>query len=183
MAHARVGQDGQPLWVHEIPHHVGCLPSFSPRNMHLVEYIAESNCPVKVVRDPRVTSPSRSSAGRFHRRTATTDSRRARRDVAGGPRPITAVELQEHYGPLCTGDPGSASGPHWLVANHGPQSLELSTAAAARPVSGPSLLRAFIPARDLADDSARAERQGCVVSSVSHASNKVISCARRPLLI
>lgn len=107
VAHLRVGQDGQPLWVLKYRTMWAggtglslCSKSFSLRNMRLVEYITESACPVKVVRDPRVTS----RFAQFCRRHSIDELPQLIHIACGkmslvGPRPITAAELDEHYGP------------------------------------------------------------------------------------
>jgi exopolysaccharide production protein ExoY len=97
VAHLRVGQDGQRLWVLKYRTMWDGGTGFS---LCLIEYIAESNCTVKVVRDPRVTS----RFAQFCRRHSIDELPQLIHVARGemslvGPRPITAAELDEHYGP------------------------------------------------------------------------------------
>lgn len=99
VAHLRVGRDGQPLWVLKYRTMWDGSTGFSLRSMRLVEYITESACPVKVVRDPRVTS----RFAQFCRRHSIDELPQLIHIARGqmsvvGPRPITAAELDEHYG-------------------------------------------------------------------------------------
>jgi exopolysaccharide production protein ExoY len=100
VAHLRVGQYGQPLWVLKYRTMWNDGARFRRRDLRLVEYITESGCPLKVVRDPRVTS----RFAQFCRRHSIDELPQLIHIARGemslvGPRPITAVELAEHYGP------------------------------------------------------------------------------------
>jgi exopolysaccharide production protein ExoY len=69
------------------------------RDKYLVEYVEERACPVKLAGDTRVTS----RFARFCRRHSIDELPQLIHVLCGqmslvGPRPITAVELQEHYG-------------------------------------------------------------------------------------
>jgi len=95
VAHLRVGQDGRPLWVLKFRTMWGS----GPRRLRLVECITERACPVKSASDPRVTS----RFAQFLRRHSIDELPQLIHVARGqmslvGPRPITAVELREHYG-------------------------------------------------------------------------------------
>jgi exopolysaccharide production protein ExoY len=97
VAHLRVGQDGRPLWV--LKYRTMWGDSGRGGGLRLVEYITERACPVKSAADPRVTS----RFAQFLRRHSIDELPQLIHVACGqmalvGPRPITAVELQEHYG-------------------------------------------------------------------------------------
>lgn len=99
VAHLRVGQDGQPLWLLKFRTMWESGTRFGLSRIRLVEHISESACPVKVIRDPRVTS----RFARFCRRHSIDELPQLIHIAGGrmslvGPRPITAAELEEHYG-------------------------------------------------------------------------------------
>jgi exopolysaccharide production protein ExoY len=99
VAHLRVGQDGRPLWVLKFRTMWGRGWGGGLRNLRLVEYITERACPAKSAADPRVTS----RFAQFLRRHSIDELPQLIHVARGqmslvGPRPITAVELQEHYG-------------------------------------------------------------------------------------
>ena len=104
VAHLRVGQDGRPLWVLKFrTMWGGGEASRGLRNLRFVEHIAERACPVKSADDPRVTS----RFAQFCRRHSIDELPQLIHVARGqmslvGPRPITAAELQEHYGPYAT---------------------------------------------------------------------------------
>ena len=96
VGHLRVGQDGRPLWVLK---YRTMWRSGGPRSPRLIEYITERVCPMKSAADPRVTS----RFAQFLRRHSIDELPQLIHVARGqmslvGPRPITAVELQEHYG-------------------------------------------------------------------------------------
>lgn len=100
IAHLRAGQDGQPLWVlkYRTMWDSGAA-ALSPRKLGLVEFIAGNACPVKLAADPRVTS----RFAQFLRRHSIDELPQLIHIARGemslvGPRPITPVELEEHYG-------------------------------------------------------------------------------------
>lgn len=97
VAHLRVGQHGRPLWVLKYRTMWQC-DSRRP-GAGLVEYIVDRQCPGKSENDPRVTS----RFARFCRRHSIDELPQLVHVARGqmslvGPRPITAAELQEHYG-------------------------------------------------------------------------------------
>src|SRR5258708_37830691 len=99
VAHLRVGQDGRPLWVLKYRTMWGGPSSLRGRNPRLVECVAECACPVKSAGDSRVTS----RFAQFCRRHSIDELPQLIHVLCGemslvGPRPITAAELQEHYG-------------------------------------------------------------------------------------
>lgn len=99
VAHSRVGQDGRPLWVIKYRTMWNSGERFSRHSMRLVEYIPAHVCPVKIIRDPRVTS----RFARFCRRHSIDELPQLIHIARGemsfvGPRPITAAELDEYYG-------------------------------------------------------------------------------------
>ena len=97
VAHLRLGQHGRPLWV--LKYRTMWEQSRVGRGLQLVEYVAANGARVKTDRDPRVTS-------RFARlcRQHSIDELPQLINVARGemslvgPRPITAEEMEEHYG-------------------------------------------------------------------------------------
>jgi len=99
VAHLRVGQDGRPFWVLKYRTMWDDGTGFSLPDLRLVEYITESGCPAKMVRDPRVTS----RFAQFCRRHSIDELPQLIHIARGemslvGPRPITAAELEEYYG-------------------------------------------------------------------------------------
>src|ERR1051326_1142578 len=99
VAHLRVGQDGQPLWVLKYRTMWDVGASFSLRSGRLVERSTESVTPAKPLRDPRVTSRFAQFCRRhsIHELPQLLHIARGKMSLVG-PRPITAVELEEHYG-------------------------------------------------------------------------------------
>ncbi len=95
VAHARVGQFGQMLWVFK----VRTMWSEEPRVGGLIEYLQDTPVPAaKNGRDPRVTSPFAA----FCRRHSIDELPQLANVVAGtmrwvGPRPMTKTELDQHY--------------------------------------------------------------------------------------
>lgn len=103
VAHSRVGQDGMPLWVLKYRTMWSRGSLFKPGSPKLVEYITERVCPAKSAADPRVTS----RFAQFLRRHSIDELPQLIHVARGqmslvGPRPITAVELREHYGEYAT---------------------------------------------------------------------------------
>src|SRR5579872_2167798 len=100
VAHLRVGQDGRPLWVLKFRTMWGTNEVRAGRRSGwLVEHITERACPAKCASDPRVTS----RFAKFCRRHSIDELPQLIHVLRGqmslvGPRPITAVELQSHYG-------------------------------------------------------------------------------------
>jgi exopolysaccharide production protein ExoY len=102
VAHLRVGQDGRPLWVFKYRTMWGKPAAgggVSLRETALVEHISERSCPAKSADDPRVTS----RFAQFCRRHSVDELPQLIHVARGqmslvGPRPITAIELREHYG-------------------------------------------------------------------------------------
>lgn len=99
VAHRRAGQDGRPLWVLKFRTMWASTGGFEGGRMRLIEHITADVCPVKAVCDPRVTS----RFARFCRRHSIDELPQLIHVARGqmslvGPRPITAVELEEHYG-------------------------------------------------------------------------------------
>lgn len=98
IAHLRVGQHGRPLWVFKYRTMWGAGRTAAP-GARLVEYIIEKACPPKPAADPRVTS----RFARFCRRHSIDELPQLVHVARGemsfvGPRPLTAPELDEHYG-------------------------------------------------------------------------------------
>ena len=99
IAHLRVGEEGRPLWVLKFRTMWGGDDQPGGLSFRLVERIVERVCPAKCAADPRVTSRF---AG-FCRRHSIDELPQLIHVACGqmslvGPRPITAVELQSHYG-------------------------------------------------------------------------------------
>jgi exopolysaccharide production protein ExoY len=101
VAHARVGQGGAPIWVLKFR---SMWPGSAPRNGRLagfVEHLKTEPVPeLKNPRDPRITS--RFAA--FCRKFSIDELPQLWHVAQGrmslvGPRPMTAEELAEHYGP------------------------------------------------------------------------------------
>ncbi len=98
VAHLRVGRHGKPQWVYKFRTMWPC-DNPAPRSSFFIEQIADDRPELKSGRDPRVTS--RFAA--FLRRHSIDELPQLALVVAGrmslvGPRPITQIELSEHYG-------------------------------------------------------------------------------------
>ncbi len=99
VAHLRVGQNGQPLWVlkYRTMWNANGAGS-SVADMRLIQYIDENPRTLKQPEDPRVTS----RFARFCRRHSIDELPQLIHVALGemslvGPRPITKAELQQHY--------------------------------------------------------------------------------------
>jgi len=96
VAHLRVGQFGRPLWVFK----VRTMWDGAGGGQGWIEYLRDPALPLtKAGRDPRVTS----SFAAFCRRHSIDELPQLFHVAAGtmrwvGPRPMTRVELDEHYG-------------------------------------------------------------------------------------
>jgi lipopolysaccharide/colanic/teichoic acid biosynthesis glycosyltransferase len=100
MAHLRIGQYGKPFWMWKLRSMWG--PGQRSTGCTWIERIDNGDVPVvrKGVEDPRVTS----RFARFCRRHSIDELPQLWHVLTGrmtlvGPRPLTAQELDEHYGP------------------------------------------------------------------------------------
>lgn len=99
VAHLRVGQEGRPLRVFKYRTMWGGRAGSRIPALRLVEDVTDKTCPVKHENDPRVTS----RFAQILRRHSIDELPQLLHIARGemslvGPRPITAAELEAHYG-------------------------------------------------------------------------------------